>query len=870
MIKTTARVLAAVLILIVCVIGFGYLYKWQRRHSSNPRIRLRELADEKAWLNDWIGASPLYQQLEQVCETAKDDSCVLYARVSQIPPRSETLSLPDQIRALTQDLDLPSAQSYDTHLRILSVRGMLEVNYDAAMTRKTYSEIEKLAWQRGRFLVAARAIGEQGIAEFLSGNIQSAKRKVIYAWSMSKVFRDRAAQIRYASLYAEGLIQVGRFAEARKVVTGAIDIAAKTPGAPYPGMARAAEMQSLAGLKDYDGALRIAAESEAWAKSHSLFGQLVHIENNRADIYEKEGKTDLAINAYRSAIAYSKQIAYWRGVSEVGGSLAQALEKEEKLDEALAAVNDSLDANAKIPDELYFVPRNLAVKADILRRMGRIAESNDNYQKSTTLIDSLLMTSPSLDVERLLLADLSDVYSGYFVSLSEQGRREEAFELIEKAHGRIEAQSLEHHETKETSEPTAQEKELTELNVRLLRSDDPAVRNQIEQKIYDTELNGSSTSPLASQTSIRPVSLDELQKRLHDGELLLEYVLGEPSSYVMAVTHDHVSNYKLAGKGDIERDCKLYRSAIAEHKALSELGSGLFRSLLGQISELSAAATVIIVADGELHLLPFSALWDGQHYVVQTHSISTAPSATVLNFVRSANPVTDHHTFVGVAAWTGTPTSWLDRARHKIFRQADDLELKNLEPLPASLDEVTHIASDLPSPKQILAGVNATEREFKSLPLVDYKVLHLALHGHVDEDYPDRSALVFAPENDNVDDGLLQLREIRNLHLTASLVTLSACNSGVGPVGEAGVDNLANAFLDAGAATVVSSLWEVDDRATSDLMISFYDHLAHGEGKAQALREAKIHLMQGEASQPFYWAAFEISGEPATPLPVVN
>ena len=289
MIKTTARVLAAVLILIVCVIGFGYLYKWQRRHSSNPRIRLRELADEKAWLNDWIGASPLYQQLEQVCETAKDDSCVLYARVSQIPPRSETLSLPDQIRALTKDLDLPGAQSYDTHLRILSVRGMLEVNYDAAMTRKTYSEIEKLAWQRGRFLVAARAIGEQGIAEFLSGNIQSAKRKVIYAWSMSKVFRDRAAQIRYASLYAEGLIQVGRFAEARKVVTGAIDIAAKTPGAPYPGMAKAAEMQSLAGLKDYDGALRIAAESEAWAKSHSLFGQLVHIENNRADIYEKEG-----------------------------------------------------------------------------------------------------------------------------------------------------------------------------------------------------------------------------------------------------------------------------------------------------------------------------------------------------------------------------------------------------------------------------------------------------------------------------------------------------------------------------------------------------------------------------------------------------
>jgi hypothetical protein len=97
-----------------------------------------------------------------------------------------------------------------------------------------------------------------------------------------------------------------------------------------------------------------------------------------------------------------------------------------------------LSANTHIPDELYFVPRNLAVKAGILRRMGRIAESNDSYKRRTTLIDSLLTSSPTPGVERLLLADLSDVYSGYFISLIQQGRNAEAFNIIEKAHGRIE------------------------------------------------------------------------------------------------------------------------------------------------------------------------------------------------------------------------------------------------------------------------------------------------------------------------------------------------------------------------------------------------------------------------------------------------
>jgi hypothetical protein len=138
--------------------------------------------------------------------------------VSQVPARSETGSISTQIAQLSKDLTLPAARDYQTRLRVLSVRGMLEVNYDAAMTSATYSAIETMALQRGHFLRAARARGEQGIADFLTGNIATAKKKVIYAWTVSKLFHDRAAQIRYASMYAEGLAQIGRYQEAQRAV----------------------------------------------------------------------------------------------------------------------------------------------------------------------------------------------------------------------------------------------------------------------------------------------------------------------------------------------------------------------------------------------------------------------------------------------------------------------------------------------------------------------------------------------------------------------------------------------------------------------------------------------------------------------------
>jgi CHAT domain-containing protein len=271
---------------------------------------------------------------------------------------------------------------------------------------------------------------------------------------------------------------------------------------------------------------------------------------------------------------------------------------------------------------------------------------------------------------------------------------------------------------------------------------------------------------------------------------------------------------------------------------------------------------LIVVPDGKLHLLNFSTLANGGHYVLTSHLVTVAPSGTVLHILRHrANQTAgDDLPYVGVAAWT-TNSSSPNTLVASIRRAVSGPERKELIALPESRHEVETIAADLPRPNTILLGSNATETNFKRLPLGQYNVVHLALHGYVDPEFPDRSALVFAPQQQPTDDSLLQVREIRNLRLNANLVTLSACNTGVGPVGEEGVANIVNAFIEAGSQSVVSTLWELEDHATTHLMTVFYDHLSHHEEKAEALRQAQLEMLNS-GSPPYYWASFVLDGEP--------
>ena len=839
-------------------IGVGCGYALHQPNESSPEGLLKR-ADDLAWKNQWIAAEPLYERARTGFLHQNMRSKALYAEVSEIPVGVEHGNVPHELARLTADLQRPEASDPRTKLRILEILGMLETNYDAAYALKTWTEVGRLATQQGRLLLVTRATGEQGIAAYLLGDLSTAKTKVGAAWKIAQYGGDPGAHIRYASMFGAGEVDQHQYKAALSALDEAIDTASRT-GSAYPTIAVYAKIEALAGLGQYQEALQLTDEAEKKVRQYDLKPHLVDIGRLRANTFVLMNNPAAAIVQYDSAIKLAKQIGYWRAVMQDGEELAGVYEQLRDFKKALVAVDLALDASTHIPEEVYLTPRILARKADILAKMNRTHESNALYQQAADVLDAFLLKAPTVNIERSLIVELGHVYSGYFSSLCDQGLYPEAFAILEKGRGRIETQALEHHQSADPTHLSSAEQSLALLNTTLLRTDDEAKRASLLKSIATTE-NTLETSALAERASDTPVALHDLQKDLTPDELILEYSLDDRESYVLAVTDADVKRYPLGPRRDLESSALRYRSLLSKGKSDTGIAQDLFTKLLGVAPEYKVKRAVILVPDGKLALLPYAALMDGANYVIADHVISTVPSGTVLHLIRTRSQTKEVQLpYLGVAAWT-KPSSPLAIVR----REVRGPEESDFIPLPQSRTEVENVAADLPKPSRILLGSEANETEFKALPLHEYNVLHLALHGFADPDYPDRSSLVFAPDIGGVNDGLLQVREIRHLDLNASLVTLSACDTGVGPTGQAGVANIANAFIEAGGRTVVSTLWALDDRATSKLMSEFYARLIAGSTKGEALALAQLSLARAGVA-PYYWASFEIVGDPSGPL----
>jgi CHAT domain-containing protein len=177
---------------------------------------------------------------------------------------------------------------------------------------------------------------------------------------------------------------------------------------------------------------------------------------------------------------------------------------------------------------------------------------------------------------------------------------------------------------------------------------------------------------------------------------------------------------------------------------------------------------------------------------------------------------------------------------------------------------VIEISRHFPREKRdVFLGMEASESAFKRSSSGNYQVVHFACHGILNDQSPLRSALVLSPDAEQGEDGFVQMREILDLKMNSELVVLSACQSGSGTLekGE-GLVGLTRTFFHAGAFSVLSSLWSVNDRSTARLMNDFYSGLVQGQDKGAALRLAKLKMLSSTQSHPFYWAGFVLNGDP--------
>jgi CHAT domain-containing protein len=262
-------------------------------------------------------------------------------------------------------------------------------------------------------------------------------------------------------------------------------------------------------------------------------------------------------------------------------------------------------------------------------------------------------------------------------------------------------------------------------------------------------------------------------------------------------------------------------------------------------------AHVIFIPQGSLFQVPFPALQDANGtYLIEKHTILTAPSIQVLDLTRQqrqklAQQPANNRANALVLGNPTMPSVSLSPGEPK----------KQLSPLPGAESEARSIASLLNT--QAITGAQGTKAAIvQKMPQAS--IIHLATHGLLDNVRGLASAIALAPSG--TDDGLLTAEEIFDMKLQASLVVLSACNTGEGRITGDGVIGLSRALISAGVPSVIVSLWAVPDAPTSELMKEFYQNLQKNPNKAQALRQAMLTTMKTH-SNPRDWAAFTLIGE---------
>jgi CHAT domain-containing protein len=189
-----------------------------------------------------------------------------------------------------------------------------------------------------------------------------------------------------------------------------------------------------------------------------------------------------------------------------------------------------------------------------------------------------------------------------------------------------------------------------------------------------------------------------------------------------------------------------------------------------------------------------------------------------------------------------------------------------------SRKEIETIAKYFPkNRRKLYLGAEAREEVLKNSNGHRFSVVHLACHSFIDESHPIRSALVFSALRTGTEDGFLQVRELYNLKIHADLVVLSACRTAKGWMDSwEGVLGMPRIFFYAGARSVVSTLWPIEDRSTAFFMDRFYGGMSRGLSKSKSLQRAKIDMIHNGYVDPHYWAPFILSGDSCSSLSLNN
>jgi CHAT domain-containing protein/tetratricopeptide (TPR) repeat protein len=656
---------------------------------------------------------------------------------------------------------------------------------------------------------------------------------------------------------------------------------------------------------DYAASLEANRQALAIARATedrpSAYTFLSNAGKNLADL----GRYAEALQAHEEALAGRRALGDRAGEGESLGAIGVVHTYRGEYAAAIPFFEQAL----AIEQELSDAPSEAVTWSNIgytRRQQGELEPALAAYDASIAIRERLRAGVAAEELRTSLAASWRDIYEAAALLQLQLGRPEAAFATAERARARTFLDQLASNrldprqgaDAELLAEETALRAELASLDRRLRQErvkpggqrDATVVRAVADQltarqRAYDDLLLRLKVGnpQYAALVSATPLTSAEVQKHLRPDMTLVSYFVTSEKVLAFVIGREDFAAVPLpVTAAQLRTAAQAYRADIAapdgpESPALAQLSEGLIAPLADRLT----TPVVGIAPHDVLHYLPFGALlappragqkpetaMEGaaRRYLADDYLLFTLPSASVLPYILAAGKAASPS-----ATDAGQPDATTS-APVLVFAQP---YAEGLPPLHYAEQEAKAIAALYNA--QPVIGDAATEAAFRSMA-PGSRLIHIAAHGQLNARNPLFSRLILAPDAGSQagDDGALEVHEVYGLNLAnAEIVTLSACQTQLG--GQSNGDDivgLSRAFIYAGAPTVVASLWSVDDEATAALMMAFYTHLKTGLGKAEALRAAQTDLRHDATHpqwvQPFYWAAFGLTGDPGTVSPTAR
>jgi CHAT domain-containing protein len=771
-------------------------------------------------------------------------------------------------------------------------------------------------------LTDLKAANDRANALRRSGEVIAARTILLAVVDQATARGDKAMLQRAFSLLADVHINLSDWAAVLDYAQRAYDVMPDPAGRPRM------ELLIQTGrvyqeLREGDRSRAAYLEAEALAKAANDLTILATVYNELGLLtWRVERNKDEAIRYYDLSIALAEKAGDPRGMMIAYNSAGNVFRVSD-LEEAERRYRAGMAAGrrAGINEEVLLL-KNMGI---VYRETGRHAEARQSLERAVVLADErgavrtswqarmelgtlYARTDPTtaadyyeqtlrglegLNNDVLLegfragalsgsITIQDDPYDLYTDLLLSNGKEREAFHVAERARARtfLDTLSFAREEIANVLPKTFIEEEralLGKINASQAALRAPGLaaarRAALDAEIRDTEerltqirVRLSRENPALAHARYPEIwGVDDVQRRLlQPNEVLLQYFVGAQATTLWAITSTDVHVRRLPPRSAIEPAVRAFIETIGRpdtdyRGAAKALGHTLLPDLDGI---LAGATRFIVVPHGILNYVPFEALIDQRdRFLVLDHAIFYSPSTSSLGFLRSRQSSGTQVMAVGNAVMrdAGAATE-----RGQSFAR-----IGALKELPHSGPEVRAVARVYGSAARVYEQHDATELVFSTPEASRAGIIHIATHGLIDEDLPERSGLALSAASRS--DGILQMREVYSLRLNAALVTLSACQTALGKsvTGE-GMIGLSRAFFYAGSNAVLASLWNVNDASTEQLMRPFYRSLAAGRAIDESLRDAKLELIGGggRLSHPYYWAAFVVTGHGSASVPV--